>query len=122
MPEANEFTIHIFAALAQQERKMISKRTVDALEAKKKQGVQLGRPENLTQDHRMKGVMVRVEAAREDLRNKQASKLIQRYRKENMTFEQIASELNNDGYRSRTGKLFMPMTVKRLHDRINSLQ
>jgi DNA invertase Pin-like site-specific DNA recombinase len=117
MPEANEFTIHIFAALAQQERKMISKQTKDALEAKRRQGGQLGKPENLTYDHRTKGVKVRVEAAREDIRNKQTAKLIQRYRKKNMSFEQIATELNNDGYRTRTGKLFMDITVKRLFDR-----
>lgn len=33
MAEANELTIHIFAALAQHERKVISKRTRDALQA-----------------------------------------------------------------------------------------
>ncbi len=32
MPDANEFTIHIFATLAQQERKMISDRTKKALD------------------------------------------------------------------------------------------
>jgi len=117
MPEANEFTIHIFAALAQQERKMISKRTKDALQAKKKQGVKLGKPENLTHAHRLKGGQAIADQAREDLRNKQAAKIILRCRKDNMTLEKIAEELNNDGYRTRTGKLFGRMTVKRLYDR-----
>lgn len=35
MPEANEFTIHIFAAMAQHERKIISERTKSGLKAKK---------------------------------------------------------------------------------------
>jgi DNA invertase Pin-like site-specific DNA recombinase len=117
MPEANEFTIHIFAALAQQERKMISHRTKAALEAKRAQGTKLGSPENLTLEHRHKGGAVRADQARHDLRNKQATKIIARCRKDNMTLDQIASELNSDGYRTSGGKLFKRMTVKRLLDR-----
>ena len=41
MPEADNFTIHIFAALAQKEREMISDRTKKALQQKKAQGVKL---------------------------------------------------------------------------------
>jgi len=42
MPEANELTIHIMAAVAQAERKAISARTKEALAAAKARGVQLG--------------------------------------------------------------------------------
>jgi DNA invertase Pin-like site-specific DNA recombinase len=38
MPEANELTIHIMAAMAQHERKAISKRTKEALAAAKARG------------------------------------------------------------------------------------
>jgi DNA invertase Pin-like site-specific DNA recombinase len=44
MPNANEFTITIMAALAQQERKMISERTRAALQAVKARGKRLGNP------------------------------------------------------------------------------
>src|SRR6476661_7365355 len=44
MPEANELTIHIMAAMAQAERKAISKRTKDALAAAKARGQKLGNP------------------------------------------------------------------------------
>lgn len=44
MPEANELTIHIMAAVAQAERKAISRRTKDALAAAKARGVWLGNP------------------------------------------------------------------------------
>lgn len=42
MPEANELTIHIMAAVAQAERKAISRRTKEALAAAKARGVILG--------------------------------------------------------------------------------
>ena len=47
MPSADKFQLHIYAALAQQEREFISKRTKAALAAAKARGVKLGgaRPE-----------------------------------------------------------------------------
>jgi DNA invertase Pin-like site-specific DNA recombinase len=44
IPEANELTLHIMAAMAQWERRMISERTKAALAAAKRRGVQLGNP------------------------------------------------------------------------------
>jgi DNA invertase Pin-like site-specific DNA recombinase len=44
MPEANELTVHIMAAVAQAERKAISKRTKEALQAAKARGQKLGNP------------------------------------------------------------------------------
>ena len=42
LPSADPFLLHIYAALAEQERALISKRTKDALRAAKKRGVVLG--------------------------------------------------------------------------------
>ena len=44
MPEANELTLHIIAAMGQYERKLISERTKAALAAAKARGVKLGNP------------------------------------------------------------------------------
>src|SRR6266446_6728611 len=44
MPEANKLTVHILAAVAQNEREMISERTKAALQAAKARGKQLGNP------------------------------------------------------------------------------
>ncbi len=44
MPEANELTVHLMAAVAQAERKAISTRTREALAAAKARGVTLGNP------------------------------------------------------------------------------
>jgi DNA invertase Pin-like site-specific DNA recombinase len=48
MQEANEFKVHILAALAQQGRKLVSKRTKEILQVKKAQGIKLCKLENLT--------------------------------------------------------------------------
>jgi DNA invertase Pin-like site-specific DNA recombinase len=52
MPEANELTIHIMAAVAQAERKAISRRTKEALAAAKARGVALGGRRANTEDLR----------------------------------------------------------------------
>lgn len=44
LPEADEFTVHIFVAAAQRERKLIAERTKAALAAAKARGVKLGNP------------------------------------------------------------------------------
>jgi DNA invertase Pin-like site-specific DNA recombinase len=44
IPHADPFLLHIYAAVAEQERRMISARTKAALAAKKAQGVKLGNP------------------------------------------------------------------------------
>jgi DNA invertase Pin-like site-specific DNA recombinase len=44
MPEANQLTLHIMAAMGEYERKMISERTKAALAAAKARGVVLGNP------------------------------------------------------------------------------
>jgi DNA invertase Pin-like site-specific DNA recombinase len=45
--DADPFMLHIYAALAEKERALISRRTADALAAKKAGGVRLGNPTNL---------------------------------------------------------------------------
>jgi len=47
--DVDPFMLHIYAALAEKERRMISERTRAALAARKRQGVQLGNPTNLAE-------------------------------------------------------------------------
>ena len=112
MPEANEFTLHIFAALAQQERKYISERTKAALQAKK-----LREPEwragtnNLTDFGRKKAHMTNYMKARTDTNVVHAYHYIETLKRNGMTYQQIADRLNTENYRTRTGKSFRPSTV-----------
>jgi DNA invertase Pin-like site-specific DNA recombinase len=47
--DVDPFLLHIYAALAQKERALITQRTKDALAARKVQGTELGNRTNLTQ-------------------------------------------------------------------------
>jgi DNA invertase Pin-like site-specific DNA recombinase len=47
--DADPFMLHLYAALAEKERRLISERTMAALAAKKEQGATLGNPTNIAQ-------------------------------------------------------------------------
>jgi DNA invertase Pin-like site-specific DNA recombinase len=70
MPNANAFTVHVLAAVAEHERKLISERTRSALAAAKARGVRLGgrRGSHLIEDHgavgRERSLQTRQEIAR----------------------------------------------------------
>lgn len=114
MPTANKFTLHIFAALAEQEREMISKRTREALWALKERGVRLGKPENLTLEARAKGTEVRIHNARTHEHNRKAAAIIGPLREKGWSYAKIAAELNRLGFTTRRGGKFQAMQVKRL--------
>ena len=114
MPDANTLTVGLFAVLAQHERETISKRTKEALTAKKARGAQLGTPANLTREARQRGAQVRQENARAHLANKQASRVATLLHAQGSNLTQIARELNEAGYRTRRGKAFHLATVSRL--------
>jgi DNA invertase Pin-like site-specific DNA recombinase len=45
--DADPLMLHLYAALAEKERRLISERTIAALQAKKASGAKLGNPTNL---------------------------------------------------------------------------
>ncbi|HET9504896.1 MAG TPA: recombinase family protein [Hymenobacter sp.] len=114
MPDANTLTVGLFAVIAQHEREMISKRTKDALTAKKARGAQLGSPQNLTLDAIAQGRAIMQRNAREHQANRQAAQLAELLRAKGETLWQIAVKLNDAGYRTRRGKAFQATTVQRL--------
>jgi DNA invertase Pin-like site-specific DNA recombinase len=114
MPDANTLTVGLFAVLAQHERETISKRTKDALTAKKARGAILGTPANLTAEARQHGLAVRQQNARNNQANKQASRVATLLQLQGHNLTQITRELNEAGYRTRRGKGFHLATVRRL--------
>lgn len=114
LPEADPFTIHIFAALAEKEAKLISQRTKAALNELKNQGVKLGNLENLTELGRAKGVEAIRKKARSNPNTKPARAFAKLLRDKNKKWVEIAQELNNNGYKSSRGGKYYPHTAKRL--------
>lgn len=108
MPEADSFTIHIFAALAQREREMISSRTKSALKALKDRGIKLGSPNNSDGKH--------CELMRSKRKPKEYNKrilfTINQLKGNSLQF--IADELNRLEYKTSRNKLFTPVQVYRL--------
>jgi DNA invertase Pin-like site-specific DNA recombinase len=111
MPTANELTIHIYSAIAQDEAKRISTRTKDALAIKKMQGYKLGKPENLTQEARLKGANTMRTKANENTNNQRARAFLSLL---SGTLQFKALQLNENGFRTAKNKEFTPMQVKRL--------
>lgn len=114
LPSSDSLTLSIFAGLAQREREIISIRTKVALQAKKAQGVKLGKPENLTQEARDKGVVAIKEKAKKNHNNRVATALIEKCKREKMTLQEIANELNQHGFKTSQGKQFNRISVSRL--------
>jgi DNA invertase Pin-like site-specific DNA recombinase len=114
LPAADEFTLHILAAVAQKEASAISSRTRDALAAKKARGFTLGTPANLTDEAKLKGLAARQANALTNVKNQQAAQLAKLLRANGVSLRAIADQLNQSGYCTRHGKLFHPMGVQRL--------
>jgi DNA invertase Pin-like site-specific DNA recombinase len=114
MPDANTLTVGLFAVLAQHERETISKRTKDALAAKKARGAQLGNPRNMTPAITQQGQAAMQRNAHEHQANRQAAQLAELLRAKEQTLWEIATALNVAGYRTRRGKAFHATTVRRL--------
>lgn len=117
MPELNLFSLSILGALAQHERELISSRTKNALAELKKQGIRLGKPENMTSEARAKGIKVIKNKARNDIRNRQATAVILNCIDKRMRLIHIAEYLNKLGYKTSKENQFTAMGFKRLYQR-----
>ncbi|MBN9294993.1 MAG: recombinase family protein [Flavobacteriia bacterium] len=117
LPQATNFTIHLYAALGEMEAKLISERTKNALAIKKKQGFSLGTPENLTDEAKIKGVEAIKAKAKNNQNNIQATKLIIEYRGQGKSYDWIAVRLNELGILTAMGKYHNSTSIHRLFKR-----
>lgn len=117
MPEATDVTIGIMAVLAQDERERTSQRTKAALAELRSKGVTLGNPSNLNNEARKLGTTALMKKAQDNPNNKMATALIIPLRENGMSFQKIADRLNENGFKTATGKQFSNAQVLILYDR-----
>ncbi|MBX5165704.1 MULTISPECIES: recombinase family protein [unclassified Rhizobium] len=112
MPMADKFQLHIYAALAEQERTFISERTKAALRAAKDRGVKLGGLRDAT--------MKRNAAIRERA-NGEAQRLIKvvgPLREAGQSLAKIAETLNEMGIATPRGGTWSAVQVSRVIERV----
>jgi DNA invertase Pin-like site-specific DNA recombinase len=118
MPEADEFTVHILAAVAQRERKLISERTKAALSAAKARGVKLGNPNGAEPLRRAsKGTKAALEAVRRNAADRalEYAEIIADVRASGAeSLPAIAKELNVRGILTARRGCWYPSSVRNL--------
>lgn len=111
-PNANRLTVHILAAVAEDEARRISDRTKAALVAYKARGGRLGNPKNLTTVAARKGTAANVAAAK--TYREPARKVALALRSKGYSLAAIAETLTGRGILTRRGKAWSPTAVMRL--------
>ncbi|WP_040556567.1 recombinase family protein [Reinekea blandensis] len=112
MPHADKFQLHIYAALAEQEREFISIRTKQALAEVKAKGVKLGG----LRDKTAKRNVARKEQAKTDAESLRG--LLEPMVKQGLSLRAIAAALNDSGQRTSRGSTYQPTTVQRALKRL----
>lgn len=112
MPYADKFQLHIYAALAEQERDFISKRTKAALQEAKARGTKLGGLRDKT--------MKRNEAAKAnaDARAARLRGLVEPMRRDGKSLRQIAEKLDRAGVTTARGGSWNAAQVSRVIKRL----
>jgi DNA invertase Pin-like site-specific DNA recombinase len=119
LPQANRLTVHILAAVAEHEAKMISERTKAALAAAKARGQQLGGDRGNIREIAHLGRLASAQVRQERARQRAADlvPIIADLRKRGVTsLRQIAAALNERGVPAPRGGAWAPAQVHRVVD------
>lgn len=106
--DADSFMLHLYAALSEKERELISTRTKAALQALKARGVKLGNQTNLDEARKLSNQTNKRDAT--DFAQKVLPIVIQ-YRDSGETLPAIAEKLNEMGVKTRRGGAWYASTV-----------
>jgi DNA invertase Pin-like site-specific DNA recombinase len=123
-PQADTLTLHILAAMAEHEARMISNRTKAALAQAKQRGIKLGASNpasrNLTSADRKRGAVA--SGLSRSLRTADAYAevlpQIELMRKDGLSFAEIAERLNAEGHSTAKGAAYNATQVFRLARRM----
>lgn len=113
MPHCDSFTIHIYGALAQREREMISARTKAGLAAAKAKGKKLGTNNlnmDMVQEASAMGVQVRQQKA--DIFANKVKPVIEALVKDGLSLRAVAAELDKLGIQTARGGKWTATAVK----------
>lgn len=114
MPHADKFQLHIYAALAEQEREFISLRTTAALAEAKARGVKLG---GLRDKTMRRNAAIQANAA---ARAQKVAGIVIPLREAGKPLQEIADHLNSAGVPTARGGSWQPSQVKRVLDRLGA--
>ena len=106
--DADAFMLHLYAALSEKERELISSRTKAALAVLKANGVKLGNQTNLDEARLASNATNKAEASK--FADKVLSTVLQ-FRNQGDTLPAIAAKLNNMGVKTRRGGKWHASTV-----------
>lgn len=109
--DADPFTMHLYAALSEKERNLISERTKAALAILKASGATLGNKTNLDEARAKSNVTNRVEATA--FADKVMSTIL-KFRDDGDTLPAIADKLNGMGVKTRRGGKWYASTVSNI--------
>lgn len=119
-PDADPFMLHLYAALAEKERRLISARTKAALGVKRAQGMKLGNPRNIRAAGEL-GRKTQVSAADQFARD--ILPAITAIQNAGVTsLEAISAALNKQGIRTARGKQWHVSSVANLLTRAKVLE
>jgi len=114
MPNADRFMMHVYAAMAEEEARRISERTIAALASAKARGVKLGKH----------GVVRGAQRKREadGFAKNIGHKICDLRVVRGMTFREIADLLNSEGEKCSGGGIWYTTSVYRVHKRFKALE
>jgi DNA invertase Pin-like site-specific DNA recombinase len=118
IPTFNTLSLGIYASMAQSERELCSRRTKEALEVKRMQGIKLGRPNaHFSKEQILNASIVRKEIADKNENNLRAKLMIKSLLASTINNSEIARILNQNGFRTSKGMLFTSKQVYRIIER-----
>jgi DNA invertase Pin-like site-specific DNA recombinase len=120
MPNANRLTVGIMAMVAEEERRMISKRTKDALAAAKRRGTKLGGDRGVSPSKKARAMGVEALRARADAKAADLAPIIRELQVAGKTsLRAIAAALNEAGIPTARGGEWSSPQVMRILERLD---